>query len=114
MTLKARQGIVGMIEELPTRETRLIQILRHDPYAPGMAEKYGMPGKTDNEGWHWRACALTSFVSCRPCFLFAANNRLICTADTLESVSSSTVQLMIRAFCDFSLRSCFLIGVVEI
>ena len=54
------------------------------------------------------------FVSCRACFLFAANNRLICTADTLESVSSSTVQLMIRAFCDFSLRSCFLIGVVEI
>ena len=24
---------------------------RHDPYAPGMAEKYGVPGKTDNEGW---------------------------------------------------------------
>ena len=25
-------------------------ISRHDPYAPGMAEKYGTPGKTDNEG----------------------------------------------------------------
>ena len=21
--------------------------ITHDPYAPGMAEKYGMPGKTD-------------------------------------------------------------------
>jgi len=25
--------------------------ITHDPYAPGMAEKYGMPGKTDNEGF---------------------------------------------------------------
>ena len=58
-------------------------ILRHDPYAPGMAEKYGMPGKTDNEGWHWRVCTLTSLVSCRPCFLLASNSRLICTADNL-------------------------------
>merc|ERR1711978_783363 len=25
--------------------------ITHDPYAPGMAEKYGMPGKTDQEGF---------------------------------------------------------------
>merc|ERR1719421_454243 len=25
--------------------------ITHDAYAPGMAEKYGMPGKTDNEGF---------------------------------------------------------------
>ena len=25
--------------------------ITHDPYAPGMAEKYGAPGKTDNEGF---------------------------------------------------------------
>merc|ERR1719487_2750293 len=25
--------------------------ITHDPYAPGMAEKYGKPGKTDNEGF---------------------------------------------------------------
>lgn len=25
--------------------------ITHDPYAPGMAEKYGMPGRTDNEGF---------------------------------------------------------------
>jgi len=25
--------------------------ISHDPYAPGMAEKYGMPGKTDDEGF---------------------------------------------------------------
>jgi len=25
--------------------------ITHDPYQPGMAEKYGMPGKTDNEGF---------------------------------------------------------------
>jgi len=25
--------------------------ITHDPYAPGMAEKYGRPGKTDNEGF---------------------------------------------------------------
>ncbi|CAJ1367832.1 unnamed protein product, partial [Effrenium voratum] len=25
--------------------------ITHDPYAPGMAEKYGLPGKTDNEGF---------------------------------------------------------------
>eukprot|EP01024_Parvocaulis_polyphysoides_P035424 TRINITY_DN31382_c1_g1_i1.p1 TRINITY_DN31382_c1_g1~~TRINITY_DN31382_c1_g1_i1.p1 ORF type:complete len:400 (-),score=47.37 TRINITY_DN31382_c1_g1_i1:248-1447(-) len=25
--------------------------ITHDPYAPGMAEKYGMPGETDNEGF---------------------------------------------------------------
>jgi hypothetical protein len=25
--------------------------ITHDPHAPGMAEKYGMPGKTDNEGF---------------------------------------------------------------
>ena len=31
--------------------TTFLHELRHDPYAPGMAEKYGMPGKTDNEGW---------------------------------------------------------------
>ena len=23
----------------------------HDPYAPGMVEKYGRPGETDNEGF---------------------------------------------------------------
>merc|ERR1719335_714007 len=25
--------------------------ITHDPYAPGMAEKYGKPGETDNEGF---------------------------------------------------------------
>jgi len=25
--------------------------ITHDPYAPGMADKYGTPGKTDNEGF---------------------------------------------------------------
>lgn len=25
--------------------------ITHDPYAPGMSEKYGRPGKTDNEGF---------------------------------------------------------------
>ena len=25
--------------------------ITHDPFAPGMAEKYGTPGKTDNEGF---------------------------------------------------------------
>merc|ERR1719446_859117 len=25
--------------------------ITHDPYAPGMMEKYGKPGKTDNEGF---------------------------------------------------------------
>lgn len=25
--------------------------ITHDPYAPGMAEKYGQPGETDNEGF---------------------------------------------------------------
>ena len=25
--------------------------ISHDPFAPGMAEKYGLPGKTDNEGF---------------------------------------------------------------
>jgi len=25
--------------------------ITHDPFAPGMAEKYGLPGKTDNEGF---------------------------------------------------------------
>jgi hypothetical protein len=25
--------------------------ISHDPYAPGMAEKYGQPGETDNEGF---------------------------------------------------------------
>ena len=25
--------------------------ITHDPYAPGMAEKYGLPGQTDNEGF---------------------------------------------------------------
>ena len=25
--------------------------ITHDPYAPGMAEKYGRPGETDNEGF---------------------------------------------------------------
>ncbi len=25
--------------------------INYDPYAPGIAEKYGMPGKTDNEGF---------------------------------------------------------------
>jgi hypothetical protein len=25
--------------------------ITHDPYAPGMAEKYGRPGKTDHEGF---------------------------------------------------------------
>merc|ERR1719230_240313 len=25
--------------------------ITHDPYAPGMAEKYGAPGKTDGEGF---------------------------------------------------------------
>ena len=25
--------------------------ITHDPYAPGMASKYGMPGKTDREGF---------------------------------------------------------------
>jgi hypothetical protein len=23
----------------------------HDPFAPGMAEKYGLPGRTDDEGF---------------------------------------------------------------
>ena len=26
-------------------------VITHDPYAPGMAEKYGKPGQTDNEGF---------------------------------------------------------------
>ena len=25
--------------------------ITHDPYAPGMVEKYGRPGETDNEGF---------------------------------------------------------------
>lgn len=25
--------------------------ITHDPFAPGIAEKYGMPGKTDQEGF---------------------------------------------------------------
>ena len=25
--------------------------ITHDPYAPGMMEKYGKPGETDNEGF---------------------------------------------------------------
>ena len=25
--------------------------ITHDPYAPGMAEKYGQPGETDREGF---------------------------------------------------------------
>ncbi|CAE8648350.1 unnamed protein product, partial [Polarella glacialis] len=25
--------------------------ITHDPYSPGMSEKYGKPGKTDNEGF---------------------------------------------------------------
>ena len=25
--------------------------IQHDPYAPGMAEKYGRPGETDDEGF---------------------------------------------------------------
>ena len=29
----------------------LIVVVQHDPFAPGMAEKYGTPGKTDNEGF---------------------------------------------------------------
>jgi hypothetical protein len=26
--------------------------ITHDPYAPGMAEKYGTPGRTDGEGFN--------------------------------------------------------------
>ena len=43
-----------------------IEKQRHDPYAPGMAEKYGMPGKTDNEGQACHVCFSISGL-CRCC-----------------------------------------------
>ena len=37
---------------MATASTRVSQVrITHDPYAKGMAEKYGAPGKTDSEGF---------------------------------------------------------------
>ena len=40
--------------------------ITHDPFAPGMIEKYGAPGKTDNEGFDPYADAVG------PCLLYTS------------------------------------------
>merc|ERR1712037_1040120 len=41
------EGTISSMEHYRADGVRIT----HDPFAPGMAEKYGMPGKTDQEGF---------------------------------------------------------------
>ena len=50
MAAAAERTNTGMGAQEELRRADGVRIL-HNPYAPGMAEKYGLPGETDNEGF---------------------------------------------------------------